>query len=68
MKFIYNEINGKVGWIGLRDYYKERFWKRFKIRFWECIEYGIDNVLNKDLRILLKVKKSDKVNIKFEFE
>ena len=63
-KIIHNETKGKVTWIGFFGLLSEKHCEiTLKFWFWEFIETSRDNMLKKELGILLKGKKMVKLII-----
>ena len=67
LKVIHDEIKGKVALIGLGGLYTaEDFNKALKSGYSDFIGTGRASMLNKDLGILLKEGKCDKINLKLD--
>ena len=67
LKLIHNETKGKVALIGIGGLYSEKdFEKAVNTGFCEFIGGGKTFLLNKDLGVLLKEGKSDKIQLEFD--
>ena len=67
LKVIHNETKGKGALIGVGSLFSEKdFISAFNSGFCEFIATGCASMLNKDLGILLKEKKGDKINLELD--
>lgn len=69
LKLIHNEFNGKIALIGCqRLKYLEEFNSAMNSGFCEFVAVGKDNLLNKDLGILLEEGKAAEINLELDPE